>query len=313
MPIRVVFFGNSATVFSVRHFYALPDTSADLVGVVDVPPHRRGSTNPATDDRPDFVVWAGQHGVPAYEPASPNDPAFVEAMRKLNPDLVIAAGYILILKEEILTVPHLLAANFHASLLPDYRGKHPVFWALRNGEKWAGLTVHAMDPGIDTGDILYQVKVRTHLNDTVAALYDRIMDRSETLVGRLIADASAGNIVRRPQPQGEGAYFSSTTEDDFRIDWNWPAGKIRRYITVTPGKCFADIRGQQVAFLDAGTEQGEESVLPGTLLRLGRARAVVAAGQGAMSLGRVHVGEGPTQTLVDVCRRWGLAPGDRLD
>ena len=312
MPIRVVFFGNSATVFSARHFYALVDTPADLVAVVDVPPHRRGSSNPATDDRPSFVEVARQRGIPAYEPASPNDPVFVAAAKKLKPDLFIAAGYILILKEDILWVPRLLSANFHASLLPDYRGKHPVFWALRNGEAWAGLTVHAMDPGIDTGDILYQVKVRTRRDDTVASLYDRIMDRSVTLVGHLIEDAAADNIPRRPQPKGEGAYYSSTTEDDFRVDWHCSAERIRRMITVTPGQCFGDINGQRVFFLDARVERKEVAASPGTLLRLGRTRALVAAGDGCVSIGWVRVEQGRAGSLVDLCHCLGLSPGDCL-
>ena len=58
-------------------------------------------------------------------------------------------------------LPKLVAANFHASLLPAYRGKHPLFWALRHGELWTGLTVHVMAPGFDTGEILYQIRVRT--------------------------------------------------------------------------------------------------------------------------------------------------------
>lgn len=312
MPVRVVYFGNSATVFSTRHFYALLDTPAEVAAVVDVPPHRRGSTNPATDDRPSFVAWAEQKRVPAFEAASPNDPAFITAAAKLEPDLFVAAGYILILKEEVLRVPRLLSANFHASLLPDYRGKHPVFWALRNGEKWSGLTVHAMDPGIDTGDILYQVKVRTRQGDTVATLYDRIMDRSVTLVGRLIADAAAGDIPRRLQPKGAGSYFSSTTEDDFRIDWGWPAEKIRRYIIVTPGRCFSEVGGERLYYLDARSEQDKRAASPGTLLRLGRARTLIATGQGHVSIGEVRLEGGSVEPLVNLCRRRGLSPGNRL-
>jgi len=313
MPLRVVFFGNSTTVFSARHFYALLDTPADLEAVVDVPPHRRGSTNPATDNRPSFVEYARQRGIPAFEPASPNDPPFVAAAAKLGPDLFIAAGYILILKEEILRVPRILSANFHASLLPDYRGKHPVFWALRSGEKWAGLTAHAMDPGIDTGDILYQVKVRTRHGDTVASLYDRIIDQSVTLVERLVADAACGSIPRRPQPKGQGAYYSSTTEDDFRIDWSCPAEQVRRYITVSPGQCFAEIGGRRVFFHDARLEREEVSARPGTLLRLGRTRAVVSTGWGAVSLGRVQVEQGSVESMTILCHRLGLSPGDRLN
>ena len=153
------------------------------------------------------------------EPSSPNLPEFVDAMRRLSPDLLIAAGYSQVLGEQILSIPRLLPVNFHASLLPAYRGKHPVFWALRNGERWAGLTVHVMDAGLDTGDILYQVRVRTRAQDSVATLYDRIMDRSVNLVGLLVKDAEEGTLGPRPQPEVGASYYSSVDEDDFRLDW----------------------------------------------------------------------------------------------
>ncbi len=76
-------------------------------------------------------------------------------MAALCPDMFVAVGYTDLLRAPLLAVPRILAANFHASLLPAYRGRHPVFWALRHGERWAGLTVHVMDEGFDTGDVLY--------------------------------------------------------------------------------------------------------------------------------------------------------------
>lgn len=312
MPIRVVFFGNSASIFTARHFAALMCSPCHLAAVVDLPPSRRGTTNPLPDGLPDFVHTARGHGIPSFEPTSPNDSHLVEALRQLNPDLLVAAGYALILGERVLTVPRLLSGNFHASLLPKYRGKHPVFWTLRGSEPWAGLTVHAMDSGIDTGDILYRVKVRTRRDDTVASLYSRIMDRSMSLVGRLVADADAGTIPRRLQPEGTGSYFSSTTDEDFRLGWDWPAEKIRRYIVTTPGKCYVDLNEQRVFFRNAETEPLGEPSTPGTLVRIGRRRAVLAAGQGAISSSLVQEVGRDAESFAGYCCRMGLMPGDRL-
>lgn len=230
----------------------------------------------------------------------------------MEPDLFLAVGYALILKPPILAVPKLLAANFHASLLPHYRGKHPVFWTLRGGERWAGLTVHVMDPGIDTGDIIYQVKVRTRRDDTVATLYERIMERSLGLIGRLVSDAEKGTIPRRPQAAGEGSYFSSTSEEDFRLDWTWPTEQLRRTITVTPGQCFTTAAGQRL-YLSQAEKTGDKSKgAPGTLLKLGRTRCLVATKNGALWIGRARVGSGQEQPLARICRQLGLKVGDRL-
>lgn len=312
MALKVVFWGNSQSVFSSRHFGALLDVPCELVAVIDVPPAGRDSTNPLPAGLPNFAQVASQREIPVFSPNSPNEPDFVEQMRGLAPDLFLAIGYSLILKPPILAIPKLLAANFHASLLPQYRGKHPVFWTLRGGERWAGLTVHVMDPGIDTGDIIYQVKVRTRRDDTMASLYERIMDLSLGLIGRLVADAEKGTILRRSQAAGEGSYFSSTSEEDFRLDWTWPTEQLRRYIATTPGQCFATVAGQYLYLSQAEKARDEGAGAPGTLLKIGRTRCLVATGDGALWIGRARREAGQEQPMAALCRQLGLKAGDRL-
>ncbi|MGB3716171.1 MAG: methionyl-tRNA formyltransferase [Candidatus Promineifilaceae bacterium] len=312
MSIRVVFWGNSQSVFSARHFDALLNDSCQLVAVVDVPITRRDSTNPLPAGLPNFVDAAQRQGIPAMAPAYPEESHFLAKMNSLAPDLFVAAGYSLILGPPILSVPRLLAANFHASLLPDYRGKHPVFWTLRGDELWAGLTIHVMDPGIDTGAIIYQVKVRTRLDDTVSTLYDRIMERSTPLVGRLLTDAANDSVPQRAQPASGGSYFSSTSEEDFRIDWTWPAAKIRRHILMTPGRCFATIAGQRLYLARAEVVQDQQSSPPGTLVTLGKTRCLVAVGDGAVWLGRVRWAGCDEDSMASLCRQAGLTAGEML-
>jgi len=312
MSLRTIFFGNSESVFSSRHFAALLESPCHLVGVVDVPPGRRISTNPLPPGLPDFVDAARERGVRCFKPANVRDSAWLADLGALAPDLFIAAGYALILSTEALALPRHLAANFHASLLPAYRGKHPVFWTLRGDERWAGLTVHAMDRGIDTGDILYQVRLRTRREDTVAALYERIMDRSVALVGRLLRDAGRGSVPRRPQPAGEGGYFSSTTEEDFRIRWTWPGNTIRRCVTMTPGRCFAGVGGGKVFLGDARSVALRSAARPGEIVAMGRSRCTVAAGEGGVSLGWARPEGGDPSSVAALCRRRGLVLGDML-
>jgi methionyl-tRNA formyltransferase len=308
--MRVVFFGNSEGVFSNRHFAALRNVKCELAAVVDVPPARRTTTNSRTASGQGFTAIARVHGIPALEPARPNSPEFVATMRALRPDLFLAVGYLNRLGGDLLAVPSLLAANFHASLLPAYRGLHPVFWALRAGERWAGLTVHVVDAGLDTGDILYQVRVRTRRNDSVESLYDRIMDRSVELVVQLIDDAGAGRLRRRPQGAEGVSYFSSVREEDFQLDWRRDAEELRRWICTTPGCCFCDVAGERINFAEAELVEGA-SAAPGTLVRIGRTRCTVAAGRGALSLGRIRTSAGD-MTAAAWCRKLGLRAGERL-
>jgi methionyl-tRNA formyltransferase len=312
MSIRVVFLGNSQSVFSARHFDALLNNSCQLVAVVDVPSTRQDSTNPLPAELPNFVEVARRKNIPAMSPGYPEESHFSAKMNSLAPDLFVAVGYSLILGPSLLSVPRLLAVNFHASLLPGYRGKHPVFWTLRGNETWAGLTVHVMDPGIDTGAIIYQVKVRTRRDDTVSSLYDRIMERSTPLVDRLLTDAARDAVPQRAQPAGEGSYYSSISEEDFRIDWTWPAVKIRRHIVMTPGRCFATVAGQRLYLARAEVVQGQQSSPPGTLVTLGRIRCLVAVGDGAVWLGRARWAGCDEDSLASLFRQAGLTAGEML-
>ena len=214
--MRVVFFGDGENIFSNRHFHALLETDARIEAVVDAPKANWRSTNTADSGEVEsFVVWAERCGVPVRKDENPNTPDTVQALAALDPELFIAVGYTKRIKDGLLSVPRLGAVNFHASLLPAYRGKHPLYWALENKEPLVGLSVHFMDPGLDTGNIVYQVEVAVRENDTVASLYARIMDLSTGLVVRLLEDAKEGRLHGTPQEDfpWEPSYYSSLPEE----------------------------------------------------------------------------------------------------
>lgn len=311
MTLSVVFFGNSESLFSNRHFYALLWAKCQIAAVVDVPSGKRTSTNTqGSFPVESFVKLANSRGISCFAPDSPNTPEFVTTIRGLSPDLFIAAGYMNLLKPEILSVPRIVAANWHASLLPAYRGKHPVFWALRNGDRWVGLTVHVMDPGLDTGDILYQVKLRTRLNDTVGSAYDRLMKKSVPLVARLLKDAEGEGLKRKQQPEEGASYYSSLHDSDFVVDWSLQVQVLRRRIQTSPGQCFCEVAGRRIYFLDAKETEDTSGAMPGTLLELGR-RCTIAAGGGGIRVRRVKTEDGE-KLAGQAFRELGLTEGGSL-
>jgi methionyl-tRNA formyltransferase len=314
--VRVVFFGNSQSIFSNRFFAPLLEAPCEVVGVVDLPPAKRQSTNPRTGTgRPSFVDLVRKRGTPIFEPSNPNTPEFVETLAAINPELFLAAGYMFLLKPPLLSIPRSLAVNLHASLLPAYRGKHPVFWALRNGERQAGLTAHVMDPHFDTGDILYQVRVRTRKRDTVSTLYDRIIEKSVALVPRLITDVAQGTLRRIPQPRSSGSYFSSVSDEHFQLDWTLPAETLRRWIQTSPGECWRTVKGRRVSFLDAQAARftpGSAPAVPGQLIQIGRSCATLATGEGALVLHWVQPAGESKRSLARLCAESVLKAGDML-
>jgi methionyl-tRNA formyltransferase len=313
MSLRAVFLGNSRNVFSQRFYQALADTPCEVVGVVDVPAGQHASTNRSTDAEPgSYVAEAWRRRVPVFDPANPNVPDVVCGLGRLRPDLFLAVGYLHRLRAALLAVPRLLSANVHASLLPAYRGRSPVFWALRHGKRFSGLTVHAMDERLDTGDILYQVRVPTRQDDTVSSLYDRIVERGLTLVPALVADAARGALPRRPQPREGGSYFSAPTPEDYCVDWSRPAAELRRWVVATPGECYRDVAGRRVFFADASLAPSQKGATAGALLAVGNRACVVATGAGALRLNRVIVGQEGETTLAKFCERAGLGVGASL-
>ena len=310
---RLVFFGNSQSVFSNRFFAPLLEADCEVVGVVDLPPEKRQSTNPGImSGLPSFVEMARERKIPVFEPSNPNSPEFVETSASLTPDVFLAAGYMFLLKPALLSIPHILAINFHASLLPAYRGKHPVFWALRNGERLTGLTAHVMDPHFDTGDILYQMRVRTRKRDTVSTLYDRIIEKSVPLVPRLVSDIRQGRLHRMPQLERGASYFSSISAEDFHLDWGRSAESLRCWIQTSPGECWRVVAGRRVYFLDAKVVRYQGTAVPGQLIHLGRSSATVATGEDALVVHWVRPEGEDKRPLARFCAELGLKAGDVL-
>ncbi len=302
--IRVVYFGNSHTAFSNRHFDALTQTSADVVAFVDSPATAVSTDRRATLDFPvkDSVE---SRGIRYFQPTDVNDQAFVDDCRRLEPDLFIAVGYTLKLGSELLSVPRVAAVNFHASLLPAYRGLHPVFWALHHGERTSGVTVHHLDAGLDTGPIAYQAPVRVRRRDSVETLYDRIISRSLPLVGRVVRAAQNGLLPRRFQDNQRASYFSKVRDRHYRIDWRQPAGTIESRVYSAPGKFYIEWSGRRIYPLDAAARNKSYSQEPGTVVRTDRFGAIVAAGSGSVRLNKVLL-EGDLTLITNLRLRRGV-------
>jgi methionyl-tRNA formyltransferase len=224
----------------------------------------------------------------------------------------MAVGYMLFLKAEILAVPKVVAANFHASLLPAYRGKHPVFWALRNSEPRCGLTIHEMSSGIDTGDIIFQAQVPTKENDSVSSLYERIMEASVPLVSKLVKAVASGEVPRMPQPQEGTSYFGATSEDDFRISWSMKSSRIARWVTATPGQCFFDVGGRRFFLLEVHVSDQIQNGQAGTILSLQPKSCRIAVSDGSIEIHRLRSVEGEVMDAGKVFEIVGLEQGSIL-
>ncbi len=192
--------------------------------------------------RPDqkLVELAKRHGVPVLCPASVNSAESLAEIGRFAADLHVSMSYDQILRKDILGLPPRGTLNCHAGALPFYRGRNPLTWAIINGEKEFGVTVHWVDLGIDTGDIVRQVKVPIGPNDTYAGCLDLGMIDvcADTLVKAVsdVYDKTDRRIVQSTIDP-VGMYCCRRREGDEEIDWTSDSVSIERFVRalVPPG------------------------------------------------------------------------------
>jgi len=157
---------------------------------------------------------ARKYRIPCIEAQSPNSPDFLAKVRALEPDLILnGQGHLL--KREIINLPRIGIINKHAGLLPKYRGVFPIFWAMLNGEREFGITIHYINEKWDDGDIIVQERHPIHKDDTFNGLYGIVKERTAPLYLKALECIEQGESAR-PNPAEQGSYFSYPTRDDIR-------------------------------------------------------------------------------------------------
>ena len=144
------------------------------------------------------------HGVAVERVASPNDPAFVERLRGLRPDVAFNAAARL-LKPAVLGVPARGWMNRHAGKLPDYRGVAPIWWALYHGEPTVTVTFHTMTEAVDGGRVVWEHEEGVGDHDSVVAVYERLLDAAALGFWDAITALERGD--GRPVDLANGAYY----------------------------------------------------------------------------------------------------------
>jgi len=207
-------------------------------------------------DDPGEEIWfrsvaglAKKYGIPAHTPESVNTPDWIERIRSWAPDLILSFYYRSMISEEILNIPRLGAFNMHGSLLPKYRGRAPINWAVLHGEKSTGVTLHHMVKQADAGDIVDQEAVPIGPDDTARDVFDRCVKAARVVLERQIDALTQGTAPRRKQDESQATYFGGRTPEDGRIDWTAGAEKIYNLIRAVtqpyPG-AFTDVDGKKL-------------------------------------------------------------------
>ncbi len=159
---------------------------------------------------------AGKHNVEMHYCANINEEKSLLQVRKWKPDLVVSTNFSHYVGKNAREIVPLGAWNLHKSFLPNYRGMAPNFYAMLEGAKRAGVTLHKIAKGFDTGDIIIQTEVPTTGEDTVYSLNKKTSDAGGKMLAEYLDTVDLDNVKMTPQPDGDWGYYTYPNRDQIR-------------------------------------------------------------------------------------------------
>ena len=291
---RIVFFGYSEVGYACLDLLlARGDNVVALITHEDNPHEKIWFKTPA--------VAAREHGIPVFTPDSINTPGWREKIAALQPDLILSVYYRHMIGTKILALPRLGAWNLHGSLLPRYRGRAPINWAVLHGESRIGMTLHRMVKSADAGAIVDQEGVDIGPRDTAEQAFRKVLPCARTVLARQIDALLAGTAPETPQDEAQVTYFGGRKPEDGRIAWTQTSAQIFNLIRAVtdpyPG-AFTDIGDARLMVWWA------EAASPAAAGRRGASGEilsveplVVATGDGALELTRTEWRGAPAPVL----------------
>jgi methionyl-tRNA formyltransferase len=169
---------------------------------------------------------AHAHGTRTITPPDASAPALHAELAVLRPDFVFSFYYRKMLPEAVLKCARRAALNMHGSLLPKYRGRAPVNWAVLHGETETGASLHHMVAKPDAGDLVDQQSVPIGPDDTAFEVAQRVADAAVVVLKRSLPALIDGTARAKPLDLRAGSYFGGRKPSDGEFHWDWPAKRI---------------------------------------------------------------------------------------
>jgi len=169
---------------------------------------------------------AHRHGLDVEVVEDATAPALLARLQAIHPDFLFSFFFRRLLPPALLATARRGAYNMHGSLLPKYRGRAPVNWAILEGERETGATLHQMVAKADAGGIVGQQAVPIGEDDTAGEVMARVTDAAEAVLRRELPRLLDGSVRPVPQDLAQGSYRGAREPGDGRIDWSWPARRV---------------------------------------------------------------------------------------
>lgn len=254
--------------------------------------------------------FAREKGFEVFQPQDINSPASLETIKSWRPDLMVILNYHSIIREELLFRYSII--NTHGALLPEYRGRSSINWAIINGERETGVTVHYIDAKVDTGDIIAQERVPIRTDDGVADVLRRMLPLYPKAVLQAVDAIGAGTAARVRQDPSRAAYYRARKPEDGAVDWGWGSARLHNWVRALgdpfPG-AFTQYGGRRLVVWKASVAPLREAagLPPGFVMGHAGSKAEVATADASIFLERVQL-EGAGEEEAAAC----LEPGGIL-
>jgi methionyl-tRNA formyltransferase len=307
---RIIFVG--AVHEAVPALGALLASEAEIAEVVTLPAEHGSGPSGFVDLEP----LARAHGIAVRRRADINSAGSVQHVRELRPDLMVVSGWTRLLSAELLSVPPRGVVGFHASLLPRYRGRAPVNWAILRGEALTGNTMMYLDPGVDTGDIIDQRAVPIAPDDTCATVYAKVGQAGAEMLGQHLPALLDGTAPRRPQGPADSPPLPKRTPGMGITDWNRPAHAVHDWIRALtwpyPG-AFGFLAGRKIMQWASALDGAGTGGVAGEVLGWDGDGVRVATADRALLLSSMSDAGSAPSSAAAWAERNGLRPGERFE
>jgi methionyl-tRNA formyltransferase len=207
-------------------------------------------------DDPHENIWFGsvaalcqERSIPYVQPEASDLLELLPQFKKIAPDYIFSFYYRHLISTAILDTARIAALNMHGSLLPKYRGRAPVNWAILHGETETGASLHIMEAKPDAGDIVGQVAVPIHPDEDATAVFAKVSNAAIEVMQAALPELLQGRVPRTPNALAKGSYFGGRKPEDGRIHWNQSAKQVHDLIRAVappyPG-AFTDWQGARM-------------------------------------------------------------------
>lgn len=213
------------------------------------------------EDNPNENIWfesvaafCKKKHIEVITPENASGSDLYEKIATIDPDYIFSFYYRHMIPMSILNLAKIAPLNMHGSLLPKYRGRVPINWAILHGETQTGATLHVMEEKPDAGDIVSQKTIQIGADETAFELFNRVASVAVEALKDVIPELLEGNFPRRPNRLQEGSYFGGRKPEDGRIDWNLPTNQVYNLVRAVappyPG-AFTDVAGRRWVVAEA--------------------------------------------------------------